>query len=753
MVVPVKNTYEEILRLLTLGAAAYRDGNAIEELWADGAQVWPDPGITQADYENDLLAGKGFRISPNFLRELLSGVEGTPLGEGTAAEIVTGTDETIKAYSAKTLHDAMSDLDDTGLYTTQGGPRADRYDRGVAANPEEGFVWLTLRFDNPGVRPAGEYVYVDASPTADPDEFISGWNDAQQYTINSTTGVVTQAADGRWRRCDQVGLFPHLSLFSNIGRVGTAQTRTLRFGGRLDAWGPADWNAVSGAARILNKPEPGVAADVTNQTTAERTWAGSILRAAIDARVTAGGLSAGTLAEITGATGHARSWTGSVLRAGIRAQAPVADWNVTSTTSLARIANKPAAGTVSEIAGATAHNRVWSGSVLRSGIRAQAPPPDWNVTSGTSLARIINKPGTGTLAEITGATNRIRVWTGAILRSAIDARAPVADWNQSSTGTSRARILNKPTIPTLPSLGSSSDITAGRAGSKLWAGSTLRLGIRALIPAIPTVPSSGTVSEITGATNRARVWTGSVLRAGIRAQLPTITTYSSGTTSEITGATNRARVWTGAVLRAGIRAQLPTVATYTSGAVSAITGGTTATSHVWTGGALRDGIRNQAPIADWNAAATSRARILNQPGNGTLAEITGATQRYRVWRGKEIRDAIRGQAPITDWDAGSTSRARVLNKPDTLGDLSESMTVTPNAADHFAVQDISDSNKWKLINASLVGTTGPAGPAGDLVSVSSVSGASISFTYNRTSRRLVIDDTALRTAINSKADA
>ncbi len=209
--------------------------------------------------------------------------------------------------------------------------------------------------------------------------------------FNNDAGYITAAA-----------IPTNLSAFNNnVGYITAAQ---------IPAQVPADWNAATGPARILNKP---VIPTVPTQVSAFVNDAGYITTAAVP-----------TVPAVLSAFNND---IGYITAAQVPAQVP-ADWN--ATTGPSRILNKPIIPTVPTnisvfnndqgyITAANIPSNISAFNNDRGYITASSIP--------TNVSAFVNDRAYVTAAEIPAQVN--------------------ADWNAT---TGAARILNKPTIPTVP---------------------------------------------------------------------------------------------------------------------------------------------------------------------------------------------------------------------------------------------------------------------------------------------------------------
>lgn len=132
----------------------------------------------------------------------------------------------------------------------------------------------------------------------------------------------------------------------------------------------------------------------------------------------------GQSGEVTLTASDIEYSTGVSIKDKIDANAVQADWNVSDTSSLAYIKNKPTIPT----------------SPVQS---------DWNVSDTTSLAYIKNKPSLATVATSGSYTDLSN-------KPTIPAAQVNADWD-ATTGV--AKILNKPTLATVATSGSYTDLS------------------------------------------------------------------------------------------------------------------------------------------------------------------------------------------------------------------------------------------------------------------------------------------------------
>jgi hypothetical protein len=231
------------------------------------------------------------------------------------------------------------------------------------------------------------YATLNSLPTI-PVNVSSFYNDAGYIT----TADVQQAAN----------IPTNVSAFNNdAGYITAAQ---------IPAQVPADWNATTGPARILNKPTiPTVPTNVSAFT----NDAGYITMAAVPSVPT-------SISSFNNDIGY-------ITAAQVPAQVP-ADWN--ATTGPSRILNKPIIPTVPTnisafnndygyITAANIPSNISYFNNDRGYITASSIP--------TNVSAFVNDRGYVTSAEIPAQVN--------------------ADWNAT---TGAARILNKPTIPTVP---------------------------------------------------------------------------------------------------------------------------------------------------------------------------------------------------------------------------------------------------------------------------------------------------------------
>ena len=243
----------------------------------------------------------------------------------------------------------------------------------------------------------------------------------------------------------------------------------------------ADWNAESGVAQILNKPE-----NLVNQDALDTALAGKMDKMTVDTAPTAGstGLvtSGGVAAAITQAqldgdvdlTGYATETYVDEKVAAVPAQVN-ADWNEADTTSKAYIANKPTIPTDEDIVSPSelqtaladkqdkidednklpAANVDGLAPVATSGDYAdltntptipEQVNSDWNATEG--VARILNKPTNLVTTDVLGEGFDSENTVAAALESKADTTdivTPVqSDWNVTDAD-SLAYIANKPT--------------------------------------------------------------------------------------------------------------------------------------------------------------------------------------------------------------------------------------------------------------------------------------------------------------------
>ena len=231
------------------------------------------------------------------------------------------------------------------------------------------------------------YATLNSLPTI-PTNVSSFYNDAGYIT----TADVQQAAN----------IPTVVSAFANdVGYITAAQ---------VPAQVPADWNAATGPARILNKP---VIPTVPTHVSAFVNDAGYITMAAVP-----------TVPAVLSAFNND---IGYITAAQVPAQVP-ADWN--ATTGPSRILNKPIIPTVPTnisafnndqgyITAANIPSNISSFNNDRGYITASSIP--------TNVSAFVNDRAYVTAAEIPVQVN--------------------ADWNAT---TGAARILNKPTIPTVP---------------------------------------------------------------------------------------------------------------------------------------------------------------------------------------------------------------------------------------------------------------------------------------------------------------
>jgi hypothetical protein len=164
-----------------------------------------------------------------------------------------------------------------------------------------------------------------------------------------------------------------------------------------------------------------------------------------------------------------------------------ADWNQTSTSSLAYILNKPVLATVAT-----------SGSYAdlsgKPSIPAAQVQSNWTETSSSSLAYILNKPVLATVAT-SGLYNDL---TG---RPTIPAAQIQSDWNQTSTS-SLAYILNKPVLATVATSGSYADLSgrptipAAQVQSNWTETSSSSLAYILNKPVLATVATTGSYTDL-----------------------------------------------------------------------------------------------------------------------------------------------------------------------------------------------------------------------------------------------------------------
>ncbi len=250
------------------------------------------------------------------------------------------------------------------------------------------------------------YATLNSLPTI-PTNVSSFYNDAGyittadvQQAANIPTVVSAFANDAGYITAAAVPA--NISAFNNnVGYITAAQ---------VPAQVPADWNATTGPARILNKP---VIPTVPTQVSAFANDAGYITMAAVP-----------TVPAVLSAFNND---IGYITAAQVPAQVP-ADWN--ATTGPSRILNKPIIPTVPTnisafnndqgyITAANIPSNISSFNNDRGYITASSIP--------TNVSAFVNDRAYVTAAEIPVQVN--------------------ADWNAT---TGAARILNKPTIPTVP---------------------------------------------------------------------------------------------------------------------------------------------------------------------------------------------------------------------------------------------------------------------------------------------------------------
>ena len=210
----------------------------------------------------------------------------------------------------------------------------------------------------------------------------------------------------------------NVSAFTNdVGFITAAQ---------VPAQVPADWNATTGPARILNKPT------IPTNVSAFNNDAGYITAASVPTNVSALANDAGyiTMAAVPTVPTVVSSFTndiGYITAAQVPAQVP-ADWN--ATTGPSRILNKPIIPTVPANVSSFNNDAGYiTASNIPSNISAFNNDRGYITAANvpTNVSAFVNDRGYVTAAEIPAQVN--------------------ADWNAT---TGAARILNKPTIPTVP---------------------------------------------------------------------------------------------------------------------------------------------------------------------------------------------------------------------------------------------------------------------------------------------------------------
>ena len=220
----------------------------------------------------------------------------------------------------------------------------------------------------------------------------------------------------------------------------------------------ADWDANSGVAKILNKPDLSVYAQSANLATVATSGSYNDLsnRPSIPAaQVNADWDAASGVAQILNKPTLATvATTGSYSDLSNKPVIPAAqvqsDWTESNSTSKAYIQNKPDLSVYAQSANlaTVATTGDYADLQNKPSIPAAQVQSNWNESDNTSKAYIQNKPDLSVYAQSSSLATVATTgsYDDLIDKPSIPAAQIQADWNESDT-TSKAYIQNKPTIP------------------------------------------------------------------------------------------------------------------------------------------------------------------------------------------------------------------------------------------------------------------------------------------------------------------
>ena len=237
MVMLHQNSAEVQMLAKALGGRVQEDGRTLRNIYVDGIQVWPDPGLQPADVGSTVtpgttLSSEGMRISPAVLSALLQNAGAqTSLPLGTADNIVDKNTDA-RAWSGQVLYDVLKDntvfgsriinpstldsyyrdnasVGDQTLQILTGPSRWLQQTRGFDGDPEV-YLRENLPPELHGILPAV-------------------WDTANTYTIDLNTGGITlnvRPLTGRWRRARDVDGLPAglIILWDRLGHGTEAAT-------------------------------------------------------------------------------------------------------------------------------------------------------------------------------------------------------------------------------------------------------------------------------------------------------------------------------------------------------------------------------------------------------------------------------------------------------------------------------------------------------------------------------------------------
>ena len=500
--------------------------------------------------------------------------------------------------------------------------------------------------------------------------------------------------------------------------------------------------------------------------------------------------------------GGPKLWSPHWLRQAITTTAPTADWNGTGRSG---VLNKPADGDGHEITSSAdadrAKFRVWSGAVLRAAIinlvENESPVANWGIKPGdagfaTNRARVRNVPpvlrefpvdpitdltatpadddkflvkddrtwktisysrikaaagttySSGTQAEITGATNRDRVWTGKVLRDGID-----------------ARITNA-----APGAGDSMEITSttdpDKDKTRVWAGAELRGAIDSRIAtrAPPTtslpwgsITNKPVLSALTGNLPWGRISSKPSLST-LAGNLPWSRVSQKPSLASLSGNLPSDRV-------TGLPS-LPTTGAASDISLSpSLTGSITTPTMVGgrTGNKLFSGRTIRAAINDLHTWARLQGKptipvipsaglpvYVTNPDNVVQMAMPGRVA--RMWSGANLNSAIRAVAPQSDWmQATTTHGAYIANVPRILrriGAISQSLGPTPADNDLMLLRDSNVTagmaGDWKTIPFSAA--------KGNIADITYSPTGGVEVSWTEATRTLNVDSSGLVDLIN-----
>ena len=355
----------------------------------------------------------------------------------------------------------------------------------------------------------------------------------------------------------------------------------------------ADWDATSGVAEILNKPEEKNLVAGTNISIAENN--GDIV------------ISASAAPQVN-ADWNATSGVAEILNKPTIPAAQVnSDWEATE--GVAEILNKPEE--VQLVAGANITIAESSNQIVISATANPQVNADWDATSG--VAQILHKPTLSSVAT-SGSYNDLTD------KPTIPAAQVNSDWN-ASTGV--AAILNKPTLSSVATSGSYNDLT-----NKLVAGNNI------------TIDANNVISATGGGT--AQVNSDWEATSGVAEILnkPTEKTLVGGSNVSITEDNDTV-----------------TISAVAAAQVNADWNATSGVAEI-----LNKPVIPAAQVnSDWEATA-GVAEILNKPDEVQL--VAGSNISIAESGNQIVISASSAPAQVNaDWNATSGA-AQILNKPD-----------------------------------------------------------------------------------------